>query len=214
MRESVMNPLMKWCKNKLKEFSLAYQKIKLKNSIKVAGKSLRIIIGAGITKQDGWISTNYPLLDLTKANTFLEIFPQRNVDVFFAEHVWEHLNIENGLLALTNCYQHLQSGGKLRIAVPDGFHKDKKYILDVEPGGTGSGSEDHKVLYNYRLLSSALENAGFQVILLEWFDEHGVFHFEDWDIEDGLVRRSTRFDDRNHDNPTTYTSLIIDALKP
>lgn len=62
--------------------------------------------------------------------------------------------------------------------------------------------------------AALLENAGYKVRLLEWFDEQGKFHHEDWNVEDGLIRRSTRFDPRNSANPTTYTSLIIDASKP
>ena len=59
-----------------------------------------------------------------------------------------------------------------------------------------------------------LENAGYKVRLLEWFDEQGKFHHEDWNAKDGFVMRSTRFDQRNRTNPTAYTSLIIDASKP
>ena len=88
------------------------------------------------------------------------------------------------------------------------------YIEAVKPGGTGDGSDDHKVLFNYKSLSYLLSKAGFQVKLLEWFDENGVFHFENWIETDGLIRRSTRFDERNIKNPTQYTSLIIDAIKP
>ncbi|HEY9246744.1 MAG TPA: hypothetical protein VIO11_07865 [Candidatus Methanoperedens sp.] len=53
-----------------------------------------------------------------------------------------------------------------------------------------------------------------KVRLLEWLDEEGEFHHENYDIEDGLIRRSTRFDPRKQINPTAYTSLIIDASKP
>ena len=42
--------------------------------------------------------------------------------------------------------------------------------------------------------------------------ESGAFHRVDWDSRDGHVARSTRFDERNRDNPTAYTSLIIDAV--
>lgn len=76
------------------------------------------------------------------------------------------------------------------------------------------GTVDHKVLYNYPTLSALLENAGYKVRLLEWFDEQGNFHHEDWNADEGLIRRSTRFDARNQNNPTAYTSLIIEALKP
>jgi predicted SAM-dependent methyltransferase len=107
-----------------------------------------------------------------------------------------------------------RSGRHLRIAVPDGLHPDPKYIDHVKPGGTGPGCEDHQVLYTYRTLVGLLEAAGFEVRLLEWFDEEGQFHFREWDPDDGLVCRSTRYDERNAHDPTAYTSIIADAVKP
>jgi len=59
-----------------------------------------------------------------------------------------------------------------------------------------------------------LENEGFEVKLLEWFDENGDFHCEEWSPEDGMVRRSTRFDKRNNNCSLSYTSLIVEGYKP
>ena len=184
------------------------------NELRHSENDLKIIIGSSSTKQDGWISTNYPQLDLTNINTFTTIFAQESINNFLAEHVWEHLSIEDGAEACHNCFSFLKSGGTLRIAVPDGFHADADYIAQVKPGGYGTGADDHKVLFNYKTLSDLLEHAGYQVRLLEWFDEEGNFHHEGWNIADGMIRRSTRYDHRNKVNPITYTSLIIDAVKP
>lgn len=186
----------------------ALKKILRKQAVK------KIIVGSAATKQEGWISTNYPLLDLTDARTFAALFDAGSASNFFAEHVWEHLSLEEGASACRNCFAFLKQSGRLRIAVPDGFHPDADYIAQVKPGGYGPGADDHKVLYNYRTLSAMLENAGFKIRLLEWFDEQGNFHHEDWNGVDGFVMRSTRFDQRNKDKPTAYTSLIIDASKP
>lgn len=49
--------------------------------------------------------------------------------------------------------------------------------------------------------------------LLEYFDENGMFHAQNWDMSDGYVRRSIRYDNRNSDGKPVYTSLIIDAVK-
>jgi predicted SAM-dependent methyltransferase len=67
------------------------------------------------------------------------------------------------------------------------------------------------VLYNYRILSDLLEKTGYKVRLLEWFDEQGNLHHENWDVGGGFIKRSTRIDPRNRDNPTAFTSLTIDA---
>jgi predicted SAM-dependent methyltransferase len=189
------------------------QRRELKRALR-GSRSKKIIVGSASTKQEGWISTDYPILDLTDDRTFAALFDPGSVNNFLAEHVWEHLSLEDGARACSNCFVYLKPGGLLRIAVPDGFHSDADYIAQVKPGGYGSGADDHKVLYNYRTLSALLENAGYKVRLLEWFDEQGKFHNEDWDVEKGFIERSTRFDSRNRDNPTAYTSLIIDASKP
>jgi predicted SAM-dependent methyltransferase len=82
----------------------------------------------------------------------------------------------------------------------------------VEPGGTGDGAADHRVLYNWEMITALLQEAGFHVRLLEYFDRNGRFHFNEWDPTQGMVRRSSRFDRRNDSRPLTYTSLIADGL--
>ena len=77
----------------------------------------------------------------------------------------------------------------------------------------GPDAADHKVLYTYRTLREIFESAGFRVDLLEYFDENGEFHHKDWDPNDGMIRRSKRFDHRNRDNQLNYTSIVLDAKK-
>jgi len=196
------------------KIKLWQESAKLKAAID--GKSdLKIIVGSASLSQEGWLSTDYPTLDITNQTTFYSIFksPGR-VSHFLAEHVWEHLPPEIAGVAVQNCYTFLKAGGVLRIAVPDGFHPDPDYIAQVKPGGYGAGADDHKVLYNYITLTKILKDAGFDVVLLEWFDDLGQFNSQAWDIQDGIIRRSQRFDSRNEIEPTKYTSLIIDARKP
>lgn len=174
----------------------------------------KIIVGASGAGYEGWTPTEKEVLSLLLESDWATCFEPNSLDAILAEHVWEHLSLEDGAKGFRNCFAYLKQGGVLRIAVPDGFHTDTNYIAQVKPGGHGAGADDHKALYNYRTLSVMLENAGFKTRLLEWFDEQGKFHHEYWDVEGGLIRRSTRFDPRNSTNPTAYTSLIIDARKP
>lgn len=197
---------VKTLRNFIKKFYLKYQF--MTNSYRS-----NVIVGAASTKHKNWISTNYPILDLADESTFKFLFGGQKIHAFLAEHVWEHLTAQDCEKACQNCYKYLASGGYLRVAVPDGFHPDKEYINYVRPGGIGLGSDDHKILYNYKVLSEVFTKAGFKVSLLEWFDEDGKFHFVDWLAKDGFVERSTRFDERNKNNPIQYTSLIIDAIK-
>jgi predicted SAM-dependent methyltransferase len=145
---------------------------------------------------------------------FLRYWKPNSLDVLVAEHVWEHLTEEEAVQANANCYEFLRPGGRLRIAVPGGFHPDPAYIEYVRPGGMGLGADDHKVLYSCQSLKAQLEKAGFIVSLLEYWDEHGSFHFKEWSSEDGHILRSKRYDSWNQDGSLTYTSLIVDAIKP
>ena len=172
----------------------------------------KIIIGSAHIPVSGWLITDKDTLDITKRESFAKYWRPNTRALFLAEHVWEHLTLEESAEAIKNCFEFLRCGGRLRIAVPDGYHPDSEYIEYVRPNGTGSGAEDHKLLYTYKLLSSLMQEAGFQVELLEYWDEQGVFHFQEWSSNDGHVIRSKRYDIRNKEK-LTYTSLIIDGIK-
>jgi predicted SAM-dependent methyltransferase len=174
---------------------------------------IRLVVGAGGTTFPGWIATEFALIDVTDARTLERFFGSGSIAAILAEHVWEHMTPEQARSAAANCHRLLRPGGYLRVAVPDGLHPDPAYIEGVKPGGSGPGSDDHKVLYTFRSLQDLLQSAGFEVKLLEWFDERGSFHCLGWEPGEGFVRRSTRFDERNRENPTAYTSIIVDALK-
>lgn len=174
----------------------------------------KIVIGASGIGVPGWIATEQKELDVTKWDSFARYWSPGTRRAFFAEHVWEHLTPAEADAANANCFGFLARGGRLRIAVPDGLHPDPLYREHVAVGGTGPGAEDHKVLYNYHTLRRPLETAGFDVELLEYWDEEGKFHARDWASAHGHVLRSKNFDPRNQGGELRYTSLIVDAIKP
>lgn len=174
---------------------------------------MKLIIGAAETSQDGWISTDKNQLDVTNRSDWEKITSQGLADRILSEHVWEHLTLEDSRIANRLVFEFLKPGGIYRVAVPDGFHTSPDYIEYVKPGGYGAGAFDHKVLYNYKTLSASLIEAGFEVDLLEYWDEEGNFRHKKWSIQDGKVERSMGFDDRNKGGKLNYTSLIIDAIK-
>lgn len=186
---------------------------RLKRAVR-SGNPLRIVVGSGGIGQAGWIMTDRDFLDLLRPHDWQAFFKENSISAILAEHVWEHLTPAEGLAAAVTCCNYLTPGGRLRIAVPDGFHPDPDYIELVRVGGSGAGAVDHKVLYNHDTLTSLLTRAGFEVEPLEYFDAAGNLHAADWSPDDGLVRRSRRFDPRNHDGRLRYTSLIVDARKP
>jgi predicted SAM-dependent methyltransferase len=142
-------------------------------------------------------------------------FSPNSVDAILAEHVWEHLTSDKDVTAARNCFKFLKAGeGYLRAAVPDGLHPNPDYVESVMPGGSGSGAKDHKVLYTYRTFPEIFDSVGFEVFLLEYFDELGDFHHVDWNPSDGVIQRSRDFDPRNVNGKLNYTSIILDARKP
>lgn len=177
-------------------------------------KPVKLVVGACYTYFPGWIHSDVDTLDILKKENWEKYFTPGSIDIILAEHVWEHLTPEQGRLGFANCFTFLKPGGFLRIAVPDGFHASPEYIERVRPGGTGEGADDHKLLYDYRLITKELEKVGFEVSPLEYFDEQRVFHQNPWDPEDGFIGRSAKFDKRNQDGKLVYTSLLVDAVKP
>lgn len=175
---------------------------------------VRVIIGSGYTHYKGWIHTDIDTFNILLEDNWSKYFQENTIDRLLAEHVWEHLTAEQAQLAFKYCFKYLKPGGALRIAIPDGYHPDPEYIDKVKPGGSGDGADDHKVLYNYHLLTQWLQEAGFEVKLLEYFDENGHFHQQPWKSEDGYIKRSAANDARNAGGKLVYTSLLVDAFKP
>ncbi|MEI8185748.1 MAG: hypothetical protein WCG19_03530 [Chlorobiaceae bacterium] len=189
-----------------------YQRMVIKKIISTSN-SIKVVLGAGKSKYNEWIATDYPLLDVVNEKSWMRLFKPGAIDALLAEHVFEHLTDYEITLAFSNIYKFLKINGYIRIAVPDGYHSSNDYIEMIKPGGYGAGSDDHKQLFNYKTLSKKLLDAGFSLNLLEWFDEHRQFNYRSWTEEDGFISRSSCNDKRNIGNSFAYTSLIIDAKK-
>lgn len=177
-------------------------------------ESLKIVIGSSGIFDEGWIPSEAYYLHLLKPADWQRFFKKDSIDALLAEHVWEHLSLHDGYLAAMLCFAYLKPGGYLRVAVPDGYHPDPQYIDHVKVGGTGPGSDDHKVLYTYRTFQKIFEDAGFDVELLEYFDDMAQFQSTPWDPGMGKIHRSKQFDERNTHGKLNYTSIILDAYKP
>lgn len=176
-------------------------------------KETCLIIGAGPTKYPGWFSTDISTLDITKESDFEKYFAKRKINKVLAEHVFEHLTLEEIQKVLTNFYKYSNRSVNIRIAVPDGFHSDRKYIESVKPGGTGVGANDHKNLFNYKSLSEIFANHGFKPDLKEYWDENHNFYTKYSNDNYGYVKRCMLNDSRNINGKPNYTSLIIDFTK-
>lgn len=170
----------------------------------------RIVIGAGGTREPGWTPTEAYQLDLLDPQSWARYLEPNSVDALLAEHVWEHLTLEEAKEAAKLCHFYLRPGASIRVAVPDGLFPDPAYQEHVKVGGPGGGSDPehgHKVVYTFRMLQEVFESAGFATTLLEYHDESHTLHEHDWDPADGMVYRSKRFDSRG------AISIILDARK-
>ena len=176
-------------------------------------KKICLIIGAGPTKYAGWFSTDIHTLDITKEEDFKKYFSKRKINKILAEHVLEHLPIEEIKKMLVNFYSYSEDNLNIRVAVPDGYHSNEKYIEKVKPGGSGEGSYDHKHLFNYRSLSDIFEKSGFKANPVEYWSEEKNFNTTYKNDENGFIKRSFINDSRNSDGTPNYTSLIIDFTK-
>ena len=176
------------------------------------GEPIRLVIGAGPTAYRDWIITDLPVLDALRPADWSRVFRPGDVDRILAEHVVEHWTEDEFRYFLSVVRPYLSWQGRIRIAVPDGFHPHPAYIEQVKPGGTGCGADDHKVLYNYRTMTALLSEEGYKAEPLEYFSEEGQFRRTAWRLEDGFIMRSADHDPRNRERPLSYTSLIVDAL--
>lgn len=177
---------------------------------------MKVVIGAGKTAFDGWISTQEDELDLLNRADFERLFGKEKPAAFLAEHVWEHMTLAEGILAARNCYDYLAPGGYIRAAVPDRNFRNEWYQNMVQVGGNGDPNHPaftHKIVYDYRTFADVFTQAGFRVELLEYCDEDGVFHHQYWDEADGKIGRSFRFDSRNTAEKLGMVSIILDARK-
>lgn len=178
---------------------------------------MKVVIGAGKTSYDGWLCTQETELNLLIPADFDRLFSTEKPTAFLAEHVWEHMTFEEGCQAAKNCFNHLANGGYLRVAVPDKNFQNEWYQNMVQVGGNGDPNHPaftHKIVYDYRTFCQVFQQAGFEVELLEWCDEDGIFHYKYWNEADGRIGRSLRFDTRNTDGKLGMVSIILDAKKP
>lgn len=202
----------------------------------VGNVNTRVIVGAGPHKREGWLATDIAQLNIAEEASWQRLFDPGSVDRLLAEHVLEHLSLRELHAALNNIYRYLKPGGQIRLAVPDAFHPSRYYYNLVKPGGWETPYE-HMLFLEHELLTRIGQEAGFEVHLLEYFDESGIFHSTDYSSEDGVIQRCARnntgFDTKDaevmtkfhasipehlrqqfFDRRMSYTSLIADLIKP
>lgn len=170
---------------------------------------MKLVIGCGGTRYDGWMMTDREALDITDARSW-EAFMKANgrVSNILSEHVIEHILPHQAADAASYMHNCLLPGGMARIAVPDGLHPEQWYIKHNSPPGCS-----HVAIYDYRSLAGVFLNAGFSVRLIEWWNDLRQFNAIPWHPAEGHITRAWKTDHRNGDGKPNFTSLIIDCFK-
>ncbi len=205
-----------------KLFKFIYYKLrflKLKIYLILSKNNVNLILGAALTKQKGWFSTNEEWFDIIQKNHWERLFNSKiRVKRVLAEHVFEHLTLYEMRQALNLIYKNMVYGGSLRIAVPDGNNPNQEYRNHCGINGIGADASDHKQFITFELLSNEVEKIGFKFTLKEGYMKNNKLISEKLNFELGTVMRS-----RSNENninakegwsfPDSNTSLIIDCFK-
>jgi predicted SAM-dependent methyltransferase len=199
----------------IKKIRYRFRLYKIQSAIRKSN-GLKIIVGAAESHQKGWFSTNEQWLDITKEIDWIRLFRGKTILTHVvAEHVFEHLTPNETHKALCNICRHLNDGGRIRIAVPDGYNPSEEYIEHVRVGGRGDDAADHKQLLDQDSLKKYLMDAGLSSIeVVEGYDKDGFLTSNSWSSENGYIRRSRQNEDSvDWGFPDASTSLIVDAWK-
>lgn len=228
--------LERMCKTKLPEV-ITLVNLNSSGTFKYVGDGeVRVIIGSGSQRLEGWLATDIDKLNIVEESSWRRLFKPGSIDRLLAEHVFEHLSLRELRDALAHIHRYMKPGGMLRLAVPDAFHPSRYYYNLVKPGGWETPYE-HMLFLEHEMLSRVANEIGFEVRLIEYFDDSGIFHGTNYRSEDGVIQRCARNNaglDTNdakimsrfyesipehlrqqfYDKHISYTSLIVDLVKP
>ena len=181
-------------------------------------KDIKLILGAALTSQKGWFSTNEEWLDVTNEKHWVRLFKHKNVvSNVVAEHVFEHLDSVEMKIAIYLIYKYLKKNGTLRIAVPDGNHPDPIYRLNTGINGIGADAADHKQFIKFEFIRGILDEIGFKIKLKEGYLNDGTLISTNVEFNLGYIKRSRTNKISGFNNGCDFidsnSSLIIDAIK-
>jgi predicted SAM-dependent methyltransferase len=145
----------------------------------LADGDLRLHLGSGPARKDGWVNVDLVGDDVDLAWNILKPLPfgSGTVEAIFHEHVLEHLSLEDGYRLAQESHRLLRPGGVLRIGVPDcgtpdvGWPDAPTRLLALheffaEPG--------HQTMYDAATLGLILRAAGFDLVEQRAFGESRI----------------------------------------
>jgi predicted SAM-dependent methyltransferase len=124
-----------FAKNKIASLSLDREKQEAIKSIKNFTTPYKLNIGSGTVKLEEWVNVDREKVpgvtdlvwDATNRFSFLD---DASCSLIYNEHFLEHLDIQDGIFFLSECYRLLAPGGVLRIAMPSLEYVTQKYMSE------------------------------------------------------------------------------------
>ncbi len=171
---------------------------------------MKLHLGSGKRYLHGYVHVDlaeFDHIDHNQSIDDLSNFPDNSVDEIYASHVFEYFDVDHAKKVLVEWNRVLKEGGIIRLAVPDLDALIKVYSLTGEIKNilgplfgkweiTKNNFHYHKVVYDEKLLTSFLEEAGFKNIKKwDWrevfkenkdYDDHSQAYFPHMDKENGI----------------------------
>ena len=159
------------------------------NEYLLSNLTRKLHLGAGTNVLDGWLNTDIapisPKVLALNLNDSLP-FEADSFDYIASEHVIEHLDLDQGIRLLQECFRVLKSGGTLRLSTPDlgkflalftnePSDLQKRYADWINRAFIGKTTDynatlilnnvfynwGHRCIYDRNLLAAAMHQAGF-----------------------------------------------------
>jgi predicted SAM-dependent methyltransferase len=159
------------------------------------GEPLRLHLGCGSKTLKGWVNIDSiwrPNVAVMTLPDDLRRFRKSSVEYIYASHLLEHLSYPKQVTALlTTCYQILEGGGVLRLAVPDieaiinAYSRNDEAFFEVQsqlhPPWCTTKLEhlmyalqqdgEHRFGYDFETLQKVLLQSGFENIVRSSFGQ-------------------------------------------
>lgn len=144
----------------------------------------KLHLGCGTKRLQGWI--NVDLNDTAAVDVNCDIlsieFEDGVLSEIYACHVFEHLEEDKLTCLLKSCFDWLKPNGTICIAVPDfdsivefyKLHGSLEQLRGLLLGGGKDEYDIHRNAFNFPILKSLLEQAGFNDICRYEWKEHFV----------------------------------------
>jgi predicted SAM-dependent methyltransferase len=121
--------------NKIAASSLDRDKQEAIKSIKKFPTPYKLNVGSGTVKLKKWVNVDIEKVanvtdvvwDATHKFSFLD---DASCSLIYNEHFLEHLDIQDGMSFLSECYRLLAPGGTLRVAMPSLEYVTQKYMSE------------------------------------------------------------------------------------